>query len=538
MRWLRAAYVLGLAACGYAPLPIPDAPLDVVADLPHVALTWQLATSSSNGKPSAMLEYPPFAPATAPAIRTATIDGPFVAADYSSDPATPGWILVPRSYFVPPGGASGPPAPWRLEYTLPGDLPHEVQWAPDDKIGHLVVPVAGRLDRQAVPTGSGYDITLNTSVTFSAMEKMNVLTTGLWTASQTPSPASTMIKYDFSSSGSLSGSRGAPDDAHGDRAFVVDYTVNPDMNGVMCYVAIGSTALTSVALTPGAHTTETVPWDTLRQRVASQLPRDTNVIARLTSGLDKLNTVVSNQDSLLVFGSVPSVSFPGLIGSSLGMIPNSPVPRLPVPVMQMLLQCPVGPASPGPATSDQIPNTAQPTMLADFPTAVHVQMVEARPVPALGIPALYSGIETVIAADAGGAFQLSFPAAMPTKMRLTTPAGDQLDLVDNTDQIAVGAPTGAFILDFVPEVGAGVRADYYDVVLHQIKAGGMLTTERIYTVTAPRVRIDGAVLKPASDYVFEIRSYKGHLMAPRGDFAPIDYPYGSAVVFTRTFRTS
>jgi hypothetical protein len=29
-----------------------------------------------------------------------------------------------------------------------------------------------------------------------------------------------------------------------------------------------------------------------------------------------------------------------------------------------------------------------------------------------------------------------------------------------------------------------------------------------------------------------------HLLAPHGDFAPVDYPYGSAVVFTRTFRTS
>jgi len=38
--------------------------------------------------------------------------------------------------------------------------------------------------------------------------------------------------------------------------------------------------------------------------------------------------------------------------------------------------------------------------------------------------------------------------------------------------------------------------------------------------------------------VFEIRTYKGHAMAPRGDFAPVDYPYGAAIVFTRTFRTS
>jgi len=74
-------------------------------------------------------------------------------------------------------------------------------------------------------------------------------------------------------------------------------------------------------------------------------------------------------------------------------------------------------------------------------------------------------------------------------------------------------------------------------VLHRIVAG-TLTTERIYTVTAPKVRIDGALLMPGADYVFEVRSIKGHPQAPHGDFAPVDYPYGAAIVFTRTFKAS
>jgi hypothetical protein len=182
-----------------------------------------------------------------------------------------------------------------------------------------------------------------------------------------------------------------------------------------------------------------------------------------------------------------------------------------------------------------IPAAAQPPLLGDFPTAVHVQLVEARPVAALGVT-LYSGLETVIAASAGGGFKMSFPAAIPTQITLATPDAGRVDLVDNTDQIAVGRPTGAFTLDFVPETGVGLRADYYDVYLHRI-AGGALTTERVYTVTAPQVRIDGSVLAAGADYVFEIRSYAGHVMAPRGDFAPVDYPYGGAVVVTRTFKT-
>jgi hypothetical protein len=503
-----------------------DAGPDVVPDLPHVVLTWQLATTSPSGAPLAMPEYPPFAPGAAPRIRIATLDGPFAQASYSSDPAEPGWIQVPPSYFQPSGDAATV-APWRLEYTLPGGVPHEVQWAPDDKLGHLVVPMVGRLDRPVVPAGSGYRVTLS-GFTSSGNHATSVLTTGLWTTGPTGAPSGMTVDYDFSNAGSLSGVRGSPDAAQGDRAFVVDYQVDPDSKGILCNVAVGSTALTQLALTTGAHTAQTVTWDSSRRPVDSDLPGNA-VLARLPASLGTLNMPISSLDSKLVFGSVPSTSFPGLIGSASSF-------RLPVPVMQTLLQCPQGPQSQGPMTPGAIPMAAQPTMLGDFPTVVHVQLVEARPVAALGIT-LYSGIETVIAASAGGGFRMSFPAAIPTRITLATPATGRVDLVDNTDRIAVGAPTGAFTLAFAPETGVGLRADYYDVYLHRI-TGGALTTERIYTVTAPEVRIDGSVLATGADYVFEIRSYAGHVMAPKGDFQAVDYPYGSAVVFTRTFKTS
>jgi hypothetical protein len=501
-----------------------DAPPDVPIDMPHVVLTWQLATTAPSGAPSLMLEYPPFAPGAAPHVRIATLDDPFTSADYSSDPAKPGWILVPRSYFEPAGDASAV-APWRLEYTLPGGVPHEVQWAPADKLGHLVVPMVGRLDRAPVPAGSGYAVTM-TDFLFTGSHNTNVLTTGLWTAGLTAQPVGMIVDYDFGNARSLSGARGSPDDAQGDRGFVVDYAVNPDNNGVLCNVAVGSAALSSVALAANLHTPQSVPWDIARRAVMTELP-DSDVLTRLATGLGKLNNGVSSQDSQLVFGSVPSVTFPGLIGQSKDF-------RLPVPVMQTLLQCPQGPVSQGPMDPSMVPRAAQPSMLGDFPTVVHVQLVDSRTVGALGVT-LSSGIETVIPASAGGGFKMSFPAAIPTQIQLTTPARP-LDLVDNTDQIAIGAPAGKLVLDFVPELGVGLRADYYDVYLHRI-VGGMLMPERIYTVTAPEVVIDGSMLAPGADYVFEIRSYAGHVMAPLGDFAPIDYPYGSAVVFTRTFKT-
>jgi hypothetical protein len=46
-------------------------------------------------------------------------------------------------------------------------------------------------------------------------------------------------------------------------------------------------------------------------------------------------------------------------------------------------------------------------------------------------------------------------------------------------------------------------------MLHRVVGSG-LTTERMYTITSPSVQIDGAVLAPNADYVFEIRTDAGH----------------------------
>jgi hypothetical protein len=194
--------------------------------------------------------------------------------------------------------------------------------------------------------------------------------------------------------------------------------------------------------------------------------------------------------------------------------------------MATLLQCPYN--------VNPFPMTAQPALLDVFPRVLHVQLVDTR--TALGVT-LSSGMETVIAASTTGAFTMAFPAPIPTRITLTTPAKGTVALDGLAEQVDVGAASGPFTLAFTPEVGADLRADYYDVVLHRI-TGGTMTTDRIYTVTSPTVRIDGALLMPGADYVFEIRAIKGHPQAAHGDFAPVDYPYGMAIVFARTFKTS
>jgi hypothetical protein len=145
-------------------------------------------------------------------------------------------------------------------------------------------------------------------------------------------------------------------------------------------------------------------------------------------------------------------------------------------------------------------------------------------------------METAIVAPISE-FAMSFPAAIPTQITLETPANGTVDLAGDSEQLDLGAASGPFTLAFVPEIGADVGADYFDVTLHRLD-GSALVTERVYTVTEPTVRIDGAHLPPGAEYVLQIRSFRGHPNARQGDFRPVDYPYGSAIVFTRTFHTS
>jgi hypothetical protein len=495
--------MMGGVACGYPPLAPFDAPTDGISDRPHVVLDWQIATVLPSGAPDPAIAFAPIQPA--PRVRIATLDGPFdqVAATYT---ASDGSIGVPRDYLN---------TTWRLEYTLAGEIPHEVQWAPADQQGHLTVPVFGRLQREPVPVGSGYTITppnLPGGYTFP-----RVFTTGLWTEGiVSPRPSTATVDYDFSSSAiQMSGANGRPDPVLGDRAFLVDYVTNA---ATSCRIAIGSAALTSAAVESKPRTVQAPTWDSALKSFTSTAI-DVFTVGRFGDGLGMLDSQLGYTGTLL-FGSAASTTMPGLTATASGLL-------LPVPLMLTLLQCPF---------NQTPPMTAQPMMLDGFPHVVHVQIVNTRTVSGLGGLALTSGFETVVTSQ-GGQFDVKFPAAIPTHMTLTTPTRGIIDLSGPSEQVAVGAPTGPFTLDFTPETGAGVRADYHDVILHRI-IGGALTPERIYTVTAPKVRIDGSRLLSGADYVLEIRSYKGHLGAVHGDFSAVDFPYGAAMVFTRTFKTS
>lgn len=524
MRCVAGAGLLALVGCnrvfGIDPTQEYDAS-NLPLDMPHVVLDWQVAAVLPSGAPDPIIRFAPIDPA--PQVRITPLDVPFPA-DPQDDPYKPiysaggdGWIQIPRDYLN---------TTWRLAYTLADNVPHEVQWAPDDKQGHLTVPIFGRLQRDPAPVGGGYAITPTGVASFNAPR---VITTGLWTEgvlnNYDAARDGANIDFDFFNAVSLSGPKGRPDPAQGDRALLVDYLVD----GKNCLTSVGSATLGSAAIEPGIHTAQMPPWDTSSEQVMSA-PVDVAYLGRFTLGLDKLESEFLGSDSTRIFGAAASTNMPGLTvapdTARLGVL-------LPVPVMQPLLKCPYDVPLPYDTTL-HLPRAVRPVALDPFPRVLHVQLADRRLV--LGVE-LISGMETVIAAAGVGGFAITFPAAMPMRFMLATPTLGPVDLAGDSDQVAVGPASGPFDLSFVREDAPDLGADYYDVVLHRI-AGNALTTERIYTVTAPKVRIDGALLVPGADYVFEVRSYKGHPQAQQGNFAPVEYPYGAAIVFTRTFQAS
>jgi hypothetical protein len=511
----------GLAACSYPALPpVGDRVGDDDGDggtgaQAHAALDWQVSTS-----PTAMPTFMPISPA--PTVRIAELPGdPTAALPALAAPdggyGAEGTIALPADYAM---------HAWRLEYTLADGVPHELQWQPDaGTMGHLTVPLFGRPDRSPPPAGSGYTITETGAAP--TVQTARVFTTGLWTEGLVPSAdfSGFSMNYDFSNSQSMSGSLGSPIPGEGDHAIAISYAT--DGNG--CLASNGAIQF-DPTLQANVHSAVTSAWDLTNHPITVG---SINSAPSRFSALGNLSDSFLTSASFIQIGAAASLLMPGLTRAPSSLVNTT----LPSPVMVTLLSCQFG---------DQPTTAAKPTALVAFPTVLHVQLIDTR--TALGVT-LINGLETVAPAGINGDFTATFPAPFAQQIMLKSPTKGPVALdgsdpsLGNTDQIDVGTATGTYTLQFTPEQTTGLRGDYYDVIVHQIAAGDM-TTERIYTVPAPTlvngpqvsVRIDGATLTPGADYVFEIRSYKGHPNATHGDFSVVDYPYGSAIVSTHTFK--
>jgi hypothetical protein len=500
-----ASLVLG---CSYPALPpvgegaSTDAPAGggTAANGPHVTLDWEVGLPA----PAA----PSFAPISpAPKIRIAPLGAgdasttlaAFTDATYNAD----GTIAIPADYLN---------HPWRLEYTLADGIVHEVQWQPDAQVGHIVIPIFGRPARTPIPAGTGY--TIKPTGGPGGYTFPRVFTTGLWSAGPVPAPlpAGTTIDYDFANAKSLSGDLGTPDPALGDHAFVVDYVVDSHTS---CRLATGGAAF-DPTVHAGVHTAVMPAWDL----TPKSFQPGTNDVSRLSTISDLINGAVDSTSSMVMIGVMPTTAVTGLFDST-GRLHRG---IMPVPVVIELAECPFNTAG--------TLNAQFPSAFLDLPMIANVQLLGDRQV--LGA-SLLSGLENIVQLDGQGGYVSTFPAPLATQISLTAP-DIKVALDGASDQVAVGTVHGTFSLDFTPESGAGIRGDYYDIILRHFTQNG-LVTDRIYTVTSPSVKIDSALLTANTDYAFEIRAIKGHPQAPHGDFAPIDFPYGQTTLSPRTFKT-
>lgn len=510
MRCAAGAGLLVLVGCnqvfGIHKTEPYDGAVDVIEDVPIVKLTLQVGGQlKPDGTPDPAVLDVPISPA--PKVRFATLDGPWKDGTYNPD----GSVEVEHAFFEPGAAA------WRFEYTLDG-VAHEVQWKPEDKRGQIAIPRFGRQARMTPPEGSGYDVTPGG---IDRLDSPRVFTLGRWTEG-VADHTGTMLRYDFASAASLSGSVGAPVPAEGDRAIAVNFVTDGDG----CRRAIGSATLSSAALVNNAHSTPDAVWDIQGKPVSSAaIASGGPDLTRFNAGFTKVTSGAPS--GALQYGYAVSPQLPGLTG-----VPSSPkLPvstLLPTPAMVTLLSCPfVLDTAISKTVNLPIP------LFDDFSTMFHAQRYAARTVSGIE---LVSGMESATTGSTLSGLTAVFPAAIPRAVMLDI-GGVSADLIAGPEGAAVTA--GAAVLHITPETAAGTAADYYDVVLQRLDtvAGG-LVTERVYTVIAPQVSIAAGTLKPNTDYVFEIHAYRGHPQAAIGDFRTVAYPYGAVQLFTKTFHTA
>lgn len=462
--------------------------------LPFARLSYMVADSAQGMPVSPALA--PILPA--PTVEIGRLDGALMPAIYQTD----GTIRLPYDF------ADGT-RPWRLVYQLANDVPHEVQWNP--LVGsspHAVVPIFGRLDRALIP-GPNTAVSLTPMASPLLHRNPRVFTTGVWTESQQLSPPpGANVTHNLNDSLQLSGPPGAPEAARGDLIFLVDFTPT-----TICRSAEGSAAF-SVPLVDGVSmptpSSSTGTWSFTSRSVAVSGDTITNRLRAATiTGADP-----SELTQRLMIGRSPSTVMPAFSRRLFNA-------ALRVPVMLTLQDCTN-------ADVANLPTFGQPPSLVDYPEIVHLQLSAPRTVS--GGPTLYSGLSTLTptTGTTSGAAALDFSVA--SALPPFTLGGSDLA---NLDRVQLAAGTEPLELMFAVEA-APQKTDYYEVILHRV-TGTSIVAERIYTITAPPLRIDRTLLANNAEYVIEIRAFNGAPGAAVGDFTRYTPTQSSAVVFTHTF---
>jgi hypothetical protein len=482
----------------------PDAPAGL-----RFRLTAQITKTTDTGYVDSSLDYGPIVPP--PAVKIGLLEAPLQAAVYGADGSV--------EYLADYVGKT-----WRVVYTLEDGLPREVHWSPPggDLLGHIVEPLFGRAERLPVPAGGGYTITPIGSPTQHTLTR--VFTTGIWTEGVFTSTITTAkVDYDFGAKAvSLSGPLGAPEKARSDHAVLADFKL---LNG--CRVSSGTAAfpvpdLVAGTLTPPDAQPVYVGADKqIRLALGGPQPID----ARL-QGL--LGTRAGAADlHHMEYGYTPSL---GVFGFSKPAAEPVIDFYLPGPQMLTLANCAFGNTS-----LYQSELFADPLELFDrFPRVVHAEVVNQR---VRGLVTLTSGFSAVVTSSNYN-FTSDFLVAAPINIRLLQGGAQIADLENLADEpTPLTFTTGPLELAFNVEGNTQLAADYFDITLYSVQPTGALARQRVYTVTERKLTLDPTFLQPGTEYVFEIRAYRGRPDITRANFAINTYPQYAATIFTRTFQT-
>jgi hypothetical protein len=493
MRITALGLITALAGCnqiwGNDPVSRWDAPASEAppeSALPTARLELLVATTTTSGDATNMVEMRALDPA--PTVQVGRIDGALKPASYDN-----GAISIPADF---------PGTPWRLVYTVAGDVPREVHWAPPaDGQGRAVVPQFGAVDRGPVPANASYELTPTSAP--AQYNDLRIYTTGVWAVGQ-PSATGSTATQPFNTMKVVTGPLLAPDPAKGDRVILVNYRYN-----YPCDYATGG-AVFNIDLTGPASTQQpgpvylagsgavTVTGDTLAEH----------------SRMELLFGVPTGQVlTHVMFGYGASTVMPGFLGHPFAA-------PLWGPVLVPLVRC----------LQDIVgtnPVFILPTDPVDLPRMAHAQLFVQESLPSGAVT--YSGLSGVVAATTANqqAFQVALPVGFPTNIKLGT-----TDLLGAHRTTLTGAaPT----IDLTFELDRGTH-DYATATLYRASTS-TLVREREYTFTGTTLTIDRAVLSPQTEYVIELRTYLGAPGAATGDFTRYSSTQSSASRFTRTFLT-
>jgi hypothetical protein len=398
---------------------------------------------------------------------------------------------------------------WRFEYTLPGQVPHELQWQPAEGIGHIVVPVFGRPDREKQKPNTGFVVKPPATFFASATE---IYTTGYWTRTLvTTQPIE--VNLDFSTLPPASGDFGVTN--VDDRIVALGpfeaLPAPPEcfQRGVIASASVP--VISEQVLTPVTLANDAEP--------------DSAVIdyAGVTSFVSRLNGALGGEDAGSRKGALDGKTYIGRLAHSQlpGFTTTIGTDDVPAPFMLALAWCPF-----------------MATMPVDFniglrirwPLAAYAFLANDRVVSGVR---LRSSLATIVLKNGSSDdYVVDYPIKIAIKPKL---GSADLDL--GPDDQAIPNTPADLTFDFEDAPSADV--DYYEITLYRL-AGTALQPVRVYVGATEAkkgsIHFDPAIMMPNEEYVFAIRTIRGRPEARAYNFLPVTMPQVIATVFTKTFH--